>query len=290
MAREAPRTVLSVCAPYQRDVDPSEYEVIVVDNGSRHPFTPGDCICRAPNLRIVAMPNPRPSPVFAMNWAARNLACGELILFSIDGARIFSDRLIFNCLRAHEQVDDAFVYTLACHLGPKVQMVSTTEGYDAETEDRLLNASGWPDRTEAIYDISVFAGSSISGFFKPISESNAFDVPQTLLTQIGGFDERFTSPGGGLCNLEIFARYVTRAGARNVCLLSDMTFHQTHGGVATSGKIQWSVFDEEYKSIFGQSYSPPTYDSLFLGPIRPEARRFLETSCDIALRATTNVG
>lgn len=39
-------------------------------------------------------PYPRPSPVFARNWAARNLPTGDILLFAIeDGARIFSDRL-----------------------------------------------------------------------------------------------------------------------------------------------------------------------------------------------------
>jgi glycosyltransferase involved in cell wall biosynthesis len=38
MAREAPRTILSALPPYQKHVDGSEYEVIVVDNGSSQPI------------------------------------------------------------------------------------------------------------------------------------------------------------------------------------------------------------------------------------------------------------
>ncbi|WP_210235973.1 glycosyltransferase, partial [Mesorhizobium sp. M1C.F.Ca.ET.144.01.1.1] len=42
MNREAPRTILSACCPYQKDVSPEDYEVIVVDNGSTSPFSLGD--------------------------------------------------------------------------------------------------------------------------------------------------------------------------------------------------------------------------------------------------------
>jgi glycosyltransferase involved in cell wall biosynthesis len=34
MAREAPRTLLSLSAKYQRDIAAEDYEVLVVDNGS----------------------------------------------------------------------------------------------------------------------------------------------------------------------------------------------------------------------------------------------------------------
>ncbi|NDD63778.1 MAG: hypothetical protein EBZ36_07345, partial [Acidobacteria bacterium] len=37
MAREAPRTILSALPPYQKNVTASDYEVIVVDNGSTEP-------------------------------------------------------------------------------------------------------------------------------------------------------------------------------------------------------------------------------------------------------------
>src|SRR5260370_30722664 len=38
MSREAPRTLHSLSADYQRHIDPDDYEVIVVDNGSNPPF------------------------------------------------------------------------------------------------------------------------------------------------------------------------------------------------------------------------------------------------------------
>ena len=41
MAREAPRTLLSLSAGYQRHIRPEDYEVVVVDNGSTPPFDIG---------------------------------------------------------------------------------------------------------------------------------------------------------------------------------------------------------------------------------------------------------
>ncbi len=72
------------------------------------------------------------------------MARGEIVLFAIDGARIFSDQLVAETPRAHRSISGAFVYTLACHIAPKVQMLSTQEGYDEEAEDRLLADANWP--------------------------------------------------------------------------------------------------------------------------------------------------
>jgi hypothetical protein len=275
MQREAPRTILSAALPYQLDLQPGDYEVIVVDNGSFTPLT----LERLPRgVSIVRAPSPRPSPVFAMNWAARELARGDLLLFAIDGARIFSQRLCTETLKAHRLVDRAFVFSLAWHLGPKMQVEAVAEGYNQEIEDRLIGSSGWPDAPDALFDIAVFAGSSSYGYFGHITESNAFSVSRELFEAYGGFDERFTSPGGGLANLEIFKRYVSRPDARNVCLLSEGTFHQVHDAVATSGKTTFDLLAAEYKEIFGHPYTPPVYDTLYHGRPRMGAVRFISQS------------
>ncbi|MGH9380116.1 MAG: glycosyltransferase [Thermoanaerobaculia bacterium] len=280
MPREAPRTILSAGVPYQKDVEAAAYEVIVVDNGSTRKLDGRERGRLPPGVTLVDMPQPRPSPVFAMSWAARELARGDILLFAIDGARIFTDRLYAETLAAHDLVEGAFVYTLAWHLGPKVQMESTAEGYDREVEDRLIAESGWPDRPDGLFDIAVFAGSSSMGYFRPINESNAFSMRRELFKRLGGYDERFTSPGGGMCNLEIFRRYVTRPRARNVCLLSEGTFHQVHGGVATSRPWGYHPFEVEYREATGEDFEPPAYEALYLGAPRPSARRFLRQSLD----------
>ena len=101
-----------------------------------------------------------------------------------------------------------------------------------------------------------------------------------LFERIGGYDERFTSPGAGFANLELFHRYTTRPNARNVCLLSEGTFHQVHGGIATSGRVKADVFEAEYQGIFGRPYARPDYEALYFGRVRPGAGKFLRQSLD----------
>jgi len=83
-------------------------------------------------------------------------------------------------------------------------------------------------------------------------------------------DERFVQPGGGLANLDMFARAVGLTGARIVTLLGEATFHQLHGGIATNRPPDqmmdaWHKWAAEYEAIRGKPYripkmtQPPTY-------------------------------
>ena len=72
-----PARILSATAPYQKGLRQDEYEVIVVDNGSRTPLTYENL---PSNASIVRAPSPRQSPVFALNWAARDIAKGDILL------------------------------------------------------------------------------------------------------------------------------------------------------------------------------------------------------------------
>lgn len=290
MGREAPRTITSAAIPYQRGVTPDDYEVIVVDNGS--PDRLADQLGPSPetNVTIVDAPEPQPSPAVAMNWAAREVARGDILLLAIDGARLFSDGLYAQVLAAHEVFDDALVYTLSWHLGPKPQMESVHEGYDQAAEDRLLAQHGWPDEPATLLEMSVLAGSSRFGFFRAPAESNAFALRRERFDALGGYDERFASPGGGLCNLEMFTRHATAPGARPVCLLSEGTFHQFHGGIATSGRVEWGDLDREHEAITGSPYRQPAFEPWFFGHLRPEVVPFLEASLATADAAEDEVG
>lgn len=279
MPREAPRTILSAATPYQRGVSPADYEVVVVDNGSTRPLPAEVLADLPPGVRVVHPPEPRPSPVFALNWAVATQTRGDIVLVAIDGARIFSAGLYQATLAAHDRVPDALVHTLGWHLGPAQQMVSVQEGYDQGTEDALLAGSGWPEDPDALFGISVFAGSSDEGFFRPIAESNAFSVPRHLLERIGGYDERYTSPGGGLANLELFRRYATDPRVAPVCLLSEGTFHQVHGGIATSAPEARAAMEAEHRAVTGETeFVLPDYEPLWFGRPRPAVVPFLAAS------------
>jgi hypothetical protein len=97
-------------------------------------------------------------------------------------------------------------------------------------------------------------------------------------------DERFELPGGGLVNHDLYRRACALDGAQLIVLLGEGTFHQFHGGAATSRRLQWEEMDEEYSALRGESYRPPRNRPLFLGDIDPSALGHLEQSVQLALK------
>src|SRR3954469_11392116 len=65
--REAPRTLLSLSASYQRDILISDYEVIVVDNGSDPALDPEMVANCGDNFRLLRIDPAPPSPAHAVN-------------------------------------------------------------------------------------------------------------------------------------------------------------------------------------------------------------------------------
>jgi hypothetical protein len=53
--REAPRTLLLLALPYQRDIRAKDYEVIVVDNGSNLPFDLAAIEADVGNFRLLRL-------------------------------------------------------------------------------------------------------------------------------------------------------------------------------------------------------------------------------------------
>lgn len=234
MGRELPRTLLSLAPPYQRDCSRGDYEVIVVDNGSRRPVTAQSMAPLDLDLAITGMPAPTPSPVPALNHGL-HLARGDLIGVWIDGARLASPGLLRAAMAAAGLHPRPVVVTANYHLGPARQPLSCQEGYDQQAEDRLLNAIGWPTDGYRLYDIAVPADRE--GERGAMRESNAIFMPRALWAELGGYDPRFTSAGGGACNPDLLVRACALPGTQLIRILGEATFHQYHGG-ATSGDPQ----------------------------------------------------
>jgi glycosyltransferase involved in cell wall biosynthesis len=265
MVREAPRTLFSLSAAFQRNINSDEYEVIVVDNGSTPPFDAQVLARLEGNFRLIRIDATPPSPAHAIN---RGLAAasGEVIGVMIDGARIASPGVIGLAAMAARLSDRFIALTMGFHLGSKVQMRSVPEGYDQHQEDDLLARSGWMEDGYRLFDISVFAGSSAGGWFRPINESNAIFMRRALWDELEGYDERFTSPGGGFVNLDTFCRAAALPGVSFVTLLGEGTFHQVHGGVATSGAGgMHEAWHAEYSTIRGRPFRTPSYRSQYFG-------------------------
>lgn len=280
MVREAPRTLYSLSRAYQRALGGLRYRVIVLDHGSREPLGLGLTELFDAEIEYRFVETDAVSPVAAVNAAVASVA-SPLIMISIDGARILSPGLLGWLRRAAQLFADPFVYTLGWHLGPDLQNRSMLQGYDQAAEDRLLREADWRANGYRLFEISSLAGSSLDGFFGTPAETNCFAMRTATFRALGGFDERFVSPGGGLANHDLFARALAHPGIQPVCLLGEGSFHQIHGGVASNAPAAehpWQRFQAEYRDIRGREWQPiSAVEPVYLGRLPSTARRFVWT-------------
>lgn len=278
MARELPRTIHTLSPAMQKGIAADDYEILVVDNGSPTPPTQDEVTAWSPNARLVLIENAGPSPVPAINLALE-MARGDLVGVCIDGARMASPGLLARALEAARIHPNPAIGTLAFHLGPDVQMRSVAAGYDQATEDRLLDTTRWAEDPYDLFKVSVFAGSSRQGWFVVPAETNALFLTADQWRKLGGYDPGFVSPGGGLANLDMWARACADPAARVVMLMGEATFHQVHGGVATNSPVShWRELHDEYVALRGRPYVAPAPDALFLGQPHPAALTSFEQS------------
>ncbi len=256
--RELPRTLASLAPDYQRHLAADDYEIIVVDNGSPTPVT----LSGPANARIVRIDDAQASPAAAINRGLAE-ARGDVIAVMIDGARLASPGLLHFGERAAHLYDRAVCASLGWYLGQDYDRFAGAAGYDEAAEDALLASIAWQEDGYRLFSVSTLDDSSVDGWFPPISESNCLFLARETWEQLGGVDEGFRSPGGGLLNLDTFRRAIELPDSELVILLGEGTFHQRHGGTATGASAdgfpdRWDRWAAEYEALRGTAYVTPS--------------------------------
>lgn len=280
MTREAERTLLTLGAEYQSDVAATSYEIIAIDNGSNQPLSPDQVAAMAPNVKYHFLDTNSVSPVGAVNLGVE-MARGEFVGIIVDGARMVTPGLIHATLSALQAFKQPFVCTLAWHLGPDVQNISITQGYDQDAEDALLDSITWRTNGYGLFEISTLAQSSNVGLLGGMpAECSWLAMPRATFKEMGGFDARFTTPGGGLVNHDFLNRVAADPATNFVVLIGEGSFHQVHGGIATNCPPKQhpiGSFQDEYRGIHGEKYAKPNLPApYYFGSISPQSMRFIK--------------
>jgi hypothetical protein len=292
MDREVRRTLYSLSADYQRHIARDDYEVIVVDNGSDMPVDAAIFAELAGNFRLIRIDPAPASPAPALN---RGLAAarGEIVGLMTDGARIATPGLLHFARHGARLFDRAVVATLGWYLGHDLQGWAITSGYDRAREDALLDSVDWKTDGYRLFEVGTMDESSLDGWFQPIAESNALFLRRATWELLGGVDERFRAPGGGLMNLDTFRRALELPDAELVILLGEATFHQLHGGVNTNAAPErqqrnWETWSAEYASLQGRPYEVvrPKHPPVYIGTLpKPALQRMARAALHPAGRA-----
>ena len=291
MARELPRTLRSLSPGYQHGLKADDYEVIVVDNGSPQPVDPELVASFEGHLRLERIDPAPPSPARAANRGLRlgggrpggsrsSTALGwrRRACWPRPGARPASRPVPSSPPRLSIS-------------GRSATCEAAEAGYDQAAEDRAARRdSGWEDDGYRLFEISTPAGSWGRGLFGPAGESSSLFCPRAIWDELGGLDERFALPGGGLVNHDLYRRACALDGVELIVLLGEGTFHQFHGGAATSRRFSWDEMHADYQAITGVPHRPPANPPLYVGPARPAALPLIERSARQAINRLATHG
>ncbi len=256
---------ISVCAVTHKMEREWPRTLYTIQNQTRtlHQTCPADT--------ILVQESTDPSPCKAMNWMVEK-AQTEYVVCLIDGARMLSPGILEKMERVFRAYDNPFVYTISSHLGFAHQRDHEARGYDQNEEDRLLESVPWERDGYTLFSISTPVWTP---FREGVSEATCFGMRRSTYLDLGGYDERFVLPGGGLANLEFFKR--AQAALEPVCLLGESTFHQLHGGVSSNAaESPRLAYEAEYEAIFGEPLRRLWRRPAYLGDIRPEAEEAFE--------------
>ena len=127
MPDQARNTTLSLTHKYQHDVDPDDYEVILVENESESMMDPSYIETLPSNFRYIQRQESEPTPTHAMNYGAKQ-ALGENVCMMVDGARMVTPGVVNALLMAHRLHPAAVVTVPGYHIGDELQQDAVDSG------------------------------------------------------------------------------------------------------------------------------------------------------------------
>lgn len=279
MKREAARTLHSLSRAYQQGIDGLDYEVIVVENGSRKDQKIGEESVRSfgPEFRYLDLEEEAtPTPVDALNRGLE-IAAGTTIAFMIDGAHVLTPSVLRYGMAGLSTYEPAIVVTQQWYVGPGQQPDAMNTGYDQKYEDELFREIEWPLDGYRLFDIGHFIGDR--DWFDGLWESNCIFVPRKLLEQYGAFDESFSMPGGGYANLELYERLGSTPDVNVVTILGEGSFHQVHGGTTTNRadpderRSTITGYADDFAELRGRPFRGAGKTLHYVGTMFPRAQR-----------------
>ena len=254
-----------------------DYEVILVDNGSPTPLDPQSWSHVDVPVRLVRIKDASHSPASAINVALAQ-ATGEITCLMIDGAHLLTPGVFRMALASFAAFESPVVATR--YFGPDTQNDSIVQGYSKTVEDQLLQDINWPDDGYRLYEIGtpLRAGAENINWLNRMFESNCLFMLRSVFQEIGGADEQFTSPGGGLINSDIFKRAADASGVTPVQLIGEGSFHQLHGGTTTNVSAEErnarvAKFRQEYAEIRGHDKIMTEKTFHFMGHLPTQASK-----------------
>jgi glycosyltransferase involved in cell wall biosynthesis len=257
MAREIPRTLQALSRTYQHDAADLDYEVLLVDNGSPVPLDDATWADIDVPVRLIRIGNASPSPAQAMNVALSE-AAGEIVCLMIDGAHLLTPGVFRMALSSFKAFTNAVVAIRYFYLGSDEQTVSVSNGYDRQSEDKLLARIEWPADGYRLFEICtpLRTGAKVITWFNRLSEANCLFMKKSLLEELGGVDERFDLPGGGFLNFDLLKRAAEAPDVTPFQIIGEGSFHQLHGGVTTNSsgnerEAKLEQYREQYRQIRG---------------------------------------
>lgn len=286
MPAQLENTVRSLSPEQQRGADGDDYEIVVVENRSDATASPQRLRSWAPNVRYVLREESGSSPAAAVNAGAR-LARGRYLAIMVDGARMVTPGVISATLDALGTARRPVVSVPGYHLGDRLHPEAALLGYSTEQEQQMLAEMAWWEDGYRLFDRAVLSASCRDGFLRPIAESNCIALTRRHFRRLGGFDERFTTTGGGFVNLDFYRRCVDSRGVQLLVLPGEGTFHQFHSGATTGAPDvdRDALLDEmraEYEQLRGRIHAPPSRTPVLFGEVGTHARPFFEHSRTMA--------